>query len=177
MVRKYNSLLALGVFGLVGCGGGISGGGGSDGQLPPQDATEELTLCTAVVMLSGTFTAVAALDPAGGCQPQGTWAVTATVSDKGTCSTVPLKASYSYTLSGTGRNTMITYSKATGEEFQGTVESSGSGGCEGSFEHIQPDGSNFDQLSLHPLLPKPTAADTTLAISGTGQFDLWKRHP
>jgi hypothetical protein len=179
MVFPVRALLALGVFGLVGCGvGGSDGGTTPDApQAPPQDSAEVLPLCTAQVALSGTFTAAAALDPAGGCQPQGTWAVTATVSDKGTCTTVPLKAEYSYALSGTGRDTKIAYTKASGEEFQGNVQATGSGGCEGSFEHIQTDGNNFDQVNLHAFLPKPMAADTELAITGTAEFRLWSSHP
>lgn len=136
-----------------------------------------MALCTAQVTLSGTFTAAATLDPAGGCQPQGKWEVTATVSDQGTCTTVPLKASYTYTITGTGRTTSFAYSKATGEEFLASLNATGSGECSGSFEHILPDGSNFDQLVLRPLLPNPTAAVTELAIGGTGEFQLWPSHP
>jgi len=181
MLRNACSLLATGVLGLVGCSVGGDGGGGGTPDAPTMppapDAPDAKALCTAQLTLSGTFTAAAALDPALGCQPQGTWEVTATVSDKGTCADVPLKTSYSYSLAGTGRDTKITYTKANGEEFQGTVQATGSGTCEGGFEHIVPDGSNFDQLNLHAFLPKPMAADTQLAITGTGEFDLWAAHP
>jgi hypothetical protein len=178
MVFPVRALLAFGVFGLVGCGVGGGDTSPDASQAPPPDTTpERVPVCTAQLAVTGTFTAAAALDPAGGCQPQGTWAVTATVSDKGTCTTVPLKSGYSYTLSGTGRDTKITYTKDNGEEFQGTVIASGSGGCEGSFEHIQTDSSNFDQLNLHAFLPKPMADDTELAITGTGEFQLWSSHP
>jgi hypothetical protein len=180
MPVNVRSVLALGVLGLAGCSVGGDDGGSSmpDAPTGPQtDATEVVALCTAKITLSGTFTAAKALDPAGGCQPDGTWAVNATVSDKGTCTTVPVKTSYSYTLAGTGHDTKITYTKASGEEFQGNVTATGSGGCEGSFEHIQTDGSNFDQINMHAFLPKPTAADTQLAITGTGEFDLWDHHP
>lgn len=174
MARSLISMLALGAFALAGCG---VGNGADDDQLPPEDANEESILCTATVALSGTFTAAAALDPLAGCQPEGTWAVTVTVSSKGTCATVPVKASYRYTLTGTGHNTQVTYAKATGEEFQGNVSAGGSGQCSGFFEHIQPDGANFDLIALHPLLPKPTTAVLDLPISGSGDFELWKRHP
>jgi hypothetical protein len=181
MPLHVRSLLAFGVFGLVGCGVGGGDGGSSTPDAPttplPDTGVELSALCTAQITVSGTFTAPAALNPLGGCQPQGTWAVTATVSDKGTCATVAVKTSYSYTLSGTGRNTKIAYAKANGEEFQGNVAATGSGGCEGSFEHIQTDGSNFDQLNLHAFLPKPTAADTELPITGTAEFQLWSQHP
>jgi hypothetical protein len=178
MASQVRALLAFGVLGLVGCHVGGGDGGSPDAPTtPPQDTTELMALCTAQITLSGTFTAAAALNPVGGCQPQGTWAVTATVSDKGTCSTVPVKPAYSYTLSGTGRDTKIAYTKASGEEFQGNVMATGSGGCEGAFEHIQTDSSNFDQISLHAFLPKPMAADTELPITGTGEFRLWSSHP
>ena len=156
-----------------GVGGGDQGppGGGSN---PPPDPTAK---CTAQLTLSGTFTASATLDPACGCQPDGMWVVMATVSDKGMCASVPLKGSYTYTLSGTGRTSQIMYTKAAGEEFTGAVTSPGNGGCEGAFDHIVADGSNFDELNLHPLLPNPTAGGTTLTISGTGEFDLWSQHP
>ena len=182
MIRTLGPLLIVALLGLVGCSVGGDGGGGVDASMmmppDPDAAAPRMSLCTATLALTGTFTAAATLDPAGGCQPQGTWAVTATVSDQGTCSNVPLKTSYSYALSGTGRDTKITYTKANGEEFQGAVSASGSGGCEGSFEHVQPDGSNFDQLQLHPFLPKVPAPDLMeLSITGSGSFDLWMQHP
>lgn len=181
MVFPVPALLALGVFGLLGCGVGGGDGGNTTPDAaptpPPDAAAEILPLCIAQIAVSGTFTAAAALDPAAGCQPQGTWAVTATVSDKGTCATVPLKSGYSYTLSGSGRDTKFAYTKDSGEEFQGAVAASGSGGCEGSFEHIKTDSSNFDQLNLHAFLPRPMAADTELAITGSGVFELWSSHP
>lgn len=173
MVRTITAMLALGMFGLVGCGVGESGG-----QTPPgPDANELSPLCIATVALSGTFTAPAALDPLGGCQPEGTWQVNVTVSDKGTCATVSVKTSYSYTLTGVGRSTQITYSKASGEEFQGNVSATGDGQCSGFFEHILPVGADFAQIALRPLLPEPTDAVTTLAIGGSGDFQLWKSHP
>jgi len=181
MLRNVRSLLAASLFGLVGCSVGGDGGGGPTPDAPtmppPVDGPEEKALCTAQLTLTGTFTAPVALDPALGCQPQGTWEITATVSDKGACTNVPLKTSYSYSLSGTGRDTKITYMKANGEEFQGTVQATGGGTCEGGFEHIVPDGGSFDQLNLHAFLAKPNAGDTQLAITGTGEFDLWASHP
>jgi hypothetical protein len=166
---------------VLGSGCGVGGGdqqgpgsGSGSGSNPPADPTPK---CTAQLTLTGTFTASAELDPAGGCQPNGMWVVTATVADKGTCASVPLKASYTYTLSGTGRTSQIAYSAASGEEFTGAVTSPGNGGCEGAFEHVLADSGNFDELNLHPLLPNPTAGGTTLAITGTGEFNLWGQHP
>lgn len=181
MIRTIGTLLAVTLLGLVGCS---VGGGDDDGMMmmpPPPDpdaAAPLMSLCTAQLTLTGTFTAAATLDPSGGCQPQGAWAVTATVSDKGSCANVPLKGGYSYTLSGTGRNTKITYTTANGEEFVGAVSATGSGGCEGSFDHVQPDSGNFDQVQLHPVLSKVPAADLTeLPITGSGEFNLWMQHP
>jgi hypothetical protein len=177
MPAKLAYTFAVCSLGILGCGvGGGDDGGGT--TKPPADAMpEELALCTAQVALTGTFTAPAALDPTGGCQPDGTWQITATLSDKGGCANVPLKSSYTYTLTGVGRDSKVTYSAATGEEFQGSIEATGDGACSGSFEHIAADGGNFDQLTLRPLIPKPTTAVTTLTISGSGEFDLWKHHP
>jgi hypothetical protein len=147
------------------------GSGSGSGSEEPKAA------CTAQLTLTGTFTAPAALDPLGGCQPQGTWVVTAAVADKGSCANVPLKASYNYTLTGVGRETQLSYTTGTGEEFTGSVNASGSGGCEGSFEHITADTGKFDAVLLKPLLPVPTAGGTTLTIAGTGEFNLWDKHP
>jgi hypothetical protein len=170
MLRTLTFALVLATL-ASGCG---VGGGDQQGQGSNTDPTPK---CTAQLTLSGTFTASATLDPTGGCQPDGMWVVTATVADKGMCANVPLKASYTYTLSGTGRTSQIAYSTAAGEEFTGAVTSPGNGGCEGTFDHVVADGSNFDELNLHPLLPSPTAGGTTLTISGTGEFDLWSHHP
>jgi hypothetical protein len=162
---------------VLGSGCGV-GGGDQQGTPPPTGSnTDPTPTCTAHLTLTGTFTAPAALDPAGGCQPDGMWVVTATVADKGMCANVPLKASYTYTLTGTGRSTQLMYSTSAGEEFTGAVNASGSGGCEGAFDHVMADGSNFDEVNLHPLLPTPTAGGTTLTITGTGEFNLWSHHP
>ena len=152
-----------------------AGGGGGSGS----GSDDQSIACVADLAVTGTFTASATLDPLGGCQPQGTWVVTVAVASMGTCASVPLKSPYTYTLTGTGRDTHLMYTPATGEEFVGAVNASGSGGCEGSFEHILGDSGKFDQVTLKPLLPLPTTATDglTLAISGTGTFDLWTKHP
>lgn len=182
MIRKLASAVVFGALGLGGCGVGGGGGGqppvdsNSTGSGSDSGSTGASITCTAQVALTGTFTAPAALDPTGGCQPDGTWMMTATVSDPGTCANVPLKASYNYTVTGVGRNTKIAYSDGPGE-FLGAIEATGDAACVGSFEHILPDAGNFDQLTLHPSVPKPIAADTTLVIGGTGEFNLWNGHP
>jgi hypothetical protein len=186
MIRKLASAVVFGALGFTGCGVGGGGGGGQppvdsstssdSGSVTDSGSTGASIMCTAQVALAGTFTAPAALDPTGGCQPDGLWMMTATVTNAGTCTNVPLKASYIYTVTGVGRNTKIAYSDGPGE-FLGAIEASGDAACVGSFEHILPDGSNFDQLTLHPSVPKPTAAVTTLTIGGTGEFNLWNGHP
>jgi hypothetical protein len=183
MIRKWTRVAVFGALGLAGCGVGGGGGGGSpadassgSGSGSGSGSAGAAITCTAQIALTGTFTAPAALDPTGGCQPDGTWMMTATVTDAGTCANVPLKASYSYTITGVGRATKVAYG-ASGGEFQGVVEATGDGICVGSFEHILTDGSNFDQLTLHPSVPKPDAAVTTLTVGGTGEFNLWNGHP
>jgi hypothetical protein len=185
MIRKLRSVVVFGAFSLAGCGVGGGGGptpvdastgGGGGSDTGPAGAA---ITCTAQIALTGTFTAPAALDPTGGCQPNGMWMMTATVTDAGTCANVPLKGSYSYTVSGVGRKSTVAYAEATGE-FLGAITASGDGGCTGSFEHILPDTSNFDQLTLRPTLPKPDPLQTgqvTLAIGGIGEFNLWNGHP
>jgi hypothetical protein len=174
MLRTLNFTLVIATLASgCGVGGGGQGSPPGGGSNPPPDPVAK---CTAQLTLSGTFTAPAALDPAGGCQPVGVWVVMASVSDMGTCTNVPLKSSYTYTLSGSGRTTQLMYTKSPGEEFTGSIDATGPGNCEGAFEHIIADGSNFDQLNLHPLLPIPTAV-TTLTITGTGEFNLWSQHP
>lgn len=171
------SLLALGWLGLAGCDVGGTGGDDDDDDVQP-DASDDAVLCAATVTLSGTFTAPTALDPLQGCQPQGTWAVTVTVASQGTCTTVPVKTSYSYTLTGTGRSTQISYARASNEEFQGNVSAGGSGQCSAFFEHILPSGSSYALIALRPVIPKPPDPPVaTLAISGSGDVELWKRHP
>jgi hypothetical protein len=190
MLRSLRWTLVLSVFGF-GCGVGGGGGstdagssdaGGSDAPtIPPQDTNDQSITCTAQITLTGKFTPAAPIDPNAGCQPTGVWAVTATVSDNGNCSNVKVKASYTYTLTGTGHDTKVSYSgKASGEEFQGNVSANGNGACSGAFEHILADGSSFDQIVLHPLLPRALDIDPSLPdvdITGTGEFDQWSRHP
>ena len=81
-------------------------------------------------------------------------------------------------MSGSGRETQLAYTKASGEDFNGAVEATGAGTCEGSFDHVLPDGAKFDEINLHPALAKVTTdGQTTLAISGTGTYNLWNAHP
>lgn len=138
-----------------------------------------MAVCSATLTVTGTFTVAAGvtLDSTAGCQPAGTWVVNVAVADKGTCSTVPVKMSYSYTLTGTGRDTALSYTTGTGEEFNGAVEATGNGTCEGSFDHIVSDGGKYDEINLHPQLAHATDGATTLAITGTGTYDLWAAHP
>jgi hypothetical protein len=156
---------------VAGCGVGDPGG-----SVTPGDDVDERIACTAELTMAGTFTAAATLDPTMGCQPAGTWAVTVTVADQGTCASVPVKASYDYSVVGTGHDASITY-QGTGDETLLQISATGDGACSASFEHINAASDNFNQFELHPLVPEPTAAVTTLTIGGTGTFNLWTEHP
>src|ERR1051325_5599098 len=101
MLRTLGSLLIVTLLGLVGCS--VGGGGDDDAgtmMMPPEPdaAVPLMSLCTAQLTLTGTFTAAATLDPAGGCQPQGTRAVTSTASYQGTWSNLPRQMSATYPL-------------------------------------------------------------------------------
>lgn len=153
-------------------------GVGEDGQPTPiPDPVDERLLCTAELRMTGSFTAPAPRDPTMGCQPVGTWNVTATVVDMGSCANVPLKASYVYLVEGEGHGSTITY-QGTGDETNLQISATGNGDCSASFEHIAPVGDGkFFQFELHPLLPEPTAATTTETLAGDGTFNLWSVHP
>jgi hypothetical protein len=171
MARLLGVLIALGC-GLAACGVG------DDGFTPPPGDGDEHITCTAELTMAGTFTAAATLDPTGGCQPAGTWNVTVTIASMGNCSAVPNKGTYVYQVVGVGHDQTITYQGASsGEDLQLQISASGAGECVGSFEHILANGSNFDQLQLHPRLPEPTAAVTELTVGGTGEYLLWDQHP
>ncbi len=180
MVRHLTlvSVLCVAACG-VGGGGDDSGNqnlGSGSGSAPPADT---VAVCTATLTVTGTFTVAAGvtLDSTAGCQPAGTWTVNVAVADKGTCTAVPLKAGYAYTVAGVGRDTSLTYATATGEDFSGAVEASGNGTCEGSFDHIVPDSGKFDEVNLHPQLAPATDGAATLTITGTGTYNLWAAHP
>jgi len=69
-------------------------------------------------------------------------------------------------VSGDGRSTNVNYSGAvSGEDTVLAVSASGAGYCNGSFEHVFADSGNFVQLTLHPLLPIPTAGGTSLSLN------------
>lgn len=156
----------------------VACGVGSDPAPGPgnTDDVDERIQCTAELTMAGTFTAAAALDPTMGCQPAGTWNVTATVADMGTCTSVPLKASYVYTVAGMGHQSSITYS-GTGDETALQISAGGDGSCKASFEHIASGGAGFNQFELGPTIPEPASAVTTLTIGGSGTYNLWKVHP
>ena len=172
MLRALGLVSALSLF--VACGVGSDP---DPGPGPSTDDVDERIQCTAELTMTGTFTAAATLDPTMGCQPSGTWNVTVTVSDMGECSSVPLKASYVYTVVGTGPNSTISY-EGTGDETLLQISAGGDGSCQGSFEHIFPaSGGNFHQLEMGPTIPEPATATTTLTIGGTGTYNLWKERP
>lgn len=173
-----NLAIAFVALGLASCGvdevddgGDGSGSGSGSGSGPMQ-------ICQAEVNLTGTFTATATLDPTGGCQPTGTWTINTSVASMGNCATVPVKTQYIYNVTGDGRGTDVAYAGATtGEETVLAVSASGAGYCNGAFEHVFADSGNFVQLTLHPVLPIPTAGGTSLAITGKAEFLRWKTKP
>lgn len=158
-------------------------GVGDDAPTPDPDIDERI-LCQATLTMSGTFTAAAALDPAGGCQPIGTWNVNVALADMGDCSgTIPFKPSYSYTVE---RRTpdpndpnaagAIVYN-GTGDETALNVSSGGGGQCNGKFTHLNPNGSMFNEFALRPWMDAPLAGGTTMTLKGEGTYSLWSEHP
>jgi len=163
-------LFALG-FALAGCGVGDAtgpGGGGGDGvdvdERPPE------VLCEAALTLSGTLAPEGEPPTADlGCVPQGTWTVDVTVGE-GDCGDVPVQSTYTYTVTGTGHDTLITYDGT--ERSTVGIHAGGDGQCLGSFEHVwQGDG------GWNVLLLKPELEPGTTTIGGVGTFQLWNKEP
>lgn len=157
-------------FALAGCGLGDVGTG--DGVNTEDDRPAE-ALCQADIALSGTFT------PAGtpptpdlGCVPEGTWTVNVTISDTGDCGDVPMGSSYTYTVTGAGRDRVISYTAAAGEETTLSIHAGGNGECEASFEHIWETDGGFAVALL-----KPWFDPGTTTIQGTATYQLWSEHP
>ncbi|MCA9676131.1 MAG: hypothetical protein KC464_13915 [Myxococcales bacterium] len=147
---------------------------GGDDTVAGDDGLPELALCEAQLNVSGTFAPEGTPPtPDLGCVPQGTWTVTMAVADAGTCGDVPALSTHVYTVTGEGRDEIVTYNDpATGEEVTVGVHSGGNGECEGSFEHIwaAPEG-------YHVLLLKPYFEPGTQVMLGSGSYQLWSAHP
>jgi len=154
-------------------------------ETPMGDDEDERVLCQATLAMSGTFTASVALNPAGGCQPIGSWNVNVALADQGNCSgTVPFNTNYQYTVS---RATVdpndpdkvgdITYN-GTGDETTLQISAGGGGQCDAKFTHITANsGAMFNELAMRPWTDEPLAGGTTLPIMGEGTYTLWKEHP
>ena len=151
---------------------------------PMGDDDDERVLCQATLAMSGTFTASVALNPAGGCQPIGSWNVTVALADQGNCSgTIPFKPNYQYTVS---RATVdpndpdkvgdIT-DNGTGDETALQISAGGGGQCDAKFTHYTPNGAMFNEFAMRPWTDEPLAGGTTLPIMGEGTYTLWKEHP
>ncbi|MEJ7601501.1 MAG: hypothetical protein WKG01_26590 [Kofleriaceae bacterium] len=176
MKRILGPLLA-GSF-LLACGVG-------DETPPMGDDEDERILCEATFAMTGTFTSATTLDPAGGCQPIGTWNVNVALADQGNCSgAVPFKPNYQYTVS---RRTAdpndpdavgdITYGGPTGDETDLQISAGGGGQCDAKFTHMNPNGAMVNELALRPWTDEPLSGGTTLPIKGEGTYKLWKEHP
>ena len=142
---------------------------------PGMGSNENEPKCTATLTLTGTLVTSNGLPPPAdqGCVPAGTWNVTVAVADKGTCTDVPVKTSYQYVISGVGRATSIDYVAAPGEEVNTSLSAGGNGECEGSFEHVAPaTGGAYNLILLKPYFEKGT-----LAIKGSGSYELWPSKP
>lgn len=149
---------SLSVFGLIaGCGTGDASGD------PPQDDLPEYIDCIASLSLTGTFTpAGTPPTPEQGCLPEGTWAVSVSVSDQGECPDVPVDAGYEFVISRDGNDNLSATFAAQGDrEFRFSV-SSDTGDCKANFEIAAADG-----LSL--ILLRPLEVEG--AISGSGDYE------
>jgi len=159
-------------------------------QQPP----ERMSLCTADLAVAGTIQAPTAPDPTMGCQPAGAWTINIQVADMGTCTNVSsIPTSITVNVTGSQHNEMITHTKVSGEDDQLEINGD-NGACNGSFEFVIPNGSQFDQIVIQPhtgtFCPMQgedgsgnitcgTGAITsqTITINGDGEYDLWSAHP
>ena len=164
---------------------GLAACGDDGGTFVPVDAApERMPLCTATVSLTGTFTPSAVVDPAGGCQPAGSWQVTVATADKGNCATVHTNPTYAHTVTGDpampARSTAVTYTTPASGESDVLTITGDNGQCTGNFEHVLANGTQFDQISLHPRTPKFSDGSADMsprALVGDGEYDLWAEAP
>jgi len=163
---RARCLFVLGL-GLAGCGLGDASGSGPSvdvDERPPQ------VLCEAQLTLAGTLTPPGEPPTAElGCVPQGTWVLQVTVGESD-CGDVPVGASYTYTVTGTGHDTLISYEGP--ETTSVGIHSGGNGNCLGSFEHIWESEGGWNVLLL-----KPNLEPGTTTIDGVGTFQLWNEEP
>lgn len=166
-MRTRSTLLAL-CLGLPACTLGDVGPGGPGVDV---DERPEGVLCEAALTVSGTLTPEgAAPTPDLGCVPQGTWTVNVTVGESD-CGDVPVNATYTYVVTGVGRDQIITYDGP--EDSTLGISAGGNGECEGAFEHIWPG----ELPEHHVLLLKPYFDAGSLVIQGIGQYQIWDEAP
>jgi hypothetical protein len=189
------SLLSSLVY-LVSCGGnGVT-------MPPPVNA-----LCTADLTTTGMLAASATPDPTMGCQPDGTWTFTAKVATCGSdgdcnnapcmnnmcsnCTNVPLASSYTMTVTGSGHNEDVTNPNAGSAEDDSLQISGDNDSCNGSFDLIIPDNSQYDYVELNPTTGRfcPLGGSNaaacgsgaitgqTITISGPGEYELFAQQP
>lgn len=172
-MRLRSTLFMMGLSFAAACTPGSVGTGddtgGDDSELPGD------ALCESSLALSGTL-APPGTPPAAnlGCVPEGVWTVNVAAGD-GTCGDVTVATTYTYTVTGEGRDRTISFTAATGEEIALNISAGGNGECEGSFEHIWPttDGSG----EFHVVVLKPWFDPGTTQIQGTGRYQLWASRP
>jgi hypothetical protein len=145
-------------------------------------------LCYTDYSVTGTLTAPADVDPALGCQPDGTWVVNAfTIMTCGSdsdcpmatcnggkcssCTNDPIASSYTVTVTGEGKGSdgeTLTHTTVPNEVDM--LEINGDNGeCNASFSMDIPDGSDWDVIVLSPSTPV-WCPDPTVG-SGSGSND------
>lgn len=121
-----------------------------------ESAPPSALLCRAELAVGGSFAATLPASD-GRCDPAGTWTLTLTVSDPGSCGEVPLAASYLYQVSG-GPDTgyQVSYPADPDSDHVFLKVTSEGGTCQGAFEHYAADGKAL-------LVLKPYASGAALA--------------
>jgi hypothetical protein len=167
-MRTRSTLLVMGL-GLAACTPGEVGGPGGDDGVDPDERPEGV-LCEQQLTMSGSLTPPGAPPTADlGCVPQGTWTVNVTIGE-GDCGDVPVNATYTYVVTGVGRDQIITYDGP--EDSSLGISAGGNGQCEGAFEHLSPGDGGHNVLLL-----KPYFEAGSLVIEGVGEFELWDEAP
>jgi hypothetical protein len=153
--------------GSVGTGGDDTGG--DDSALPSG------ALCESTLTVTGTL-APPGTPPAAelGCVPEGTWTLNVAAGE-GTCGDVSVANTYTYTVTGDGRDRTIAFTAATGEDVTLGIHAGGNGECEGSFEHVWPTTDGSGEYNV--VLLKPYFEPGTTTILGSGTYQLWTEHP